>query len=114
MLPGFCTDSVTRKRAPLVDSRGTKNVRDWTANTVTSKTISGCSVQPASVSGDLDGREQSTENLTLYAPPDADIVKGDHIEWGGLTYTIDGQPYVWNSPTGAVSHMVVPLSHWEG
>ena len=111
MLPGFCRDTVSRLRAPFITERGV-SVRDWTH--AVSKDIGGCSIQPASTSGDYDAREQATDRMTLYAPEGSDIVKGDRIVFNGDTYLIDGAPYTWNSPTGAVSHMVVPLERWEG
>ena len=112
MLPSFCKDTVTRKRATLVDSRGTKRL-DW-ANAST-KQIAGCSVQPNTTTRDFDGRLiQVTEDWTLYAPPGSDIVAGDRIEWESMTFEIDGAPMPWKSPTGRVSHMWVRLKEWRG
>ena len=112
MLPSFCNDTITVKRAALKDSRGTK-VRDW-ANAV-SNTLGGCSVQPTSTSRDFDGRTtQVTEEWTLYAPPGSDLQAGDRIEWNSLTFEINGAVMPWKSPTGRVSHMWARLSEWSG
>ena len=112
MLPSFCRDTVTRKRAQLVDSRGSK-VLDW--SNPTSATISGCSVQPSTTTRDFDGRAiQVTEEWTLYAPPGSDIQAGDRIEWSSMTFEIDGAPMLWTSPTGRVSHIWARLKEWSG
>lgn len=112
MLPSFCRDTVTVKRAALVDSRGTKQL-DW--SDPTTKTIAGCSVQPNTSTRDFDGRLiQITEDWTLYAPPGSDIQSGDRIEWNGLTFEINGAPMPWQSPTGRVSHIWARLSEWSG
>ena len=54
------------------------------------------------------------DGLTLYAPAGSDIKAGDRIEYGGKTYTIDGDPREWKSPTGVVSTVQCPLKEWEG
>ena len=93
MLPSFCNDTITVKRAALKDSRGTK-VYDW-ANAV-SKTLGGCSVQPTSTSRDFDGRTTH------------------RIEWNSLTFEINGAVMPWKSPTGRVSHVWARLAEWRG
>ena len=112
MLPSFCKDTVTVKRAALVDSRGTK-VLDW--SNPTTKTVKGCSVQPSTSTRDFDGRTlQVSEEWVLYAPPGSDIEAGDRIEWNGLTFEINGSPMPWQSPTGRVSHVWARLAEWSG
>lgn len=112
MLPSFCKDTVTVKRATLVDKRGTK-VLDWSEPT--SITVGGCSVQPNTTSRDFDGRTvQVTEDWTLYAPYGSDIKAGDRIEWEGVTFEINGAPMPWKSPTGRVSHVWARLVEWRG
>lgn len=111
MLPSFCRTEITRLRAPLVDSRGTK-VRDWT-NAV-SKTIQGCSIQRTSETGDLNDRENSQDVYTLYAPFGSDIQQADRVTDGTRTYTVTETPFDWESPTGAVSHLVATLEVWRG
>lgn len=112
MLPSFCRDAITVKRAQLVDRRGTQ-VLDW--ENPQEFTVSGCSVQPNTTTRDFDGRAiQVTEDWTLYAPPGSDIKAGDRIEWQGLTFEIDGAPMPWTSPTGRISHIWARLSEWRG
>ena len=112
MLPSFCKDSVTVKRAQLVDRRGSK-VLDW--SNPTSTTLKGCSVQPSTTSRDFDGRTvQVYEGWTLYALPGSDLQAGDRIEYDGLTFEIDGAPMKQPSPTGRVSHIWARLAEWRG
>ena len=111
MLPSFCVETVTRKRAPLVSERGGK-YRNWSA--ATSKSISGCSVQPGSTSADRDAREEASETWTLYAPPGADVKKGDRVVTSAGTFEVNGIPYNWLSASGQLDHMVCPLVRWEG
>lgn len=112
MLPSFCRDSVTVKRAQLVDKRGTR-VADWDG--AVEFTLGGCSVQPTDSTRDFDGRELSvSQSWSLYAPPGSDLKAGDRIEWRGMSFEIDGAPMPWESPTGRASHVWARLSEWSG
>ena len=112
MLPSFCRDAVTVKRAQLTDKRGTK-VLDW-SNPLEFE-LSGCSMQPNTTTRDFDGRTiQVTEDWTIYAPPGSDLQAGDRIEWQGLEFEINGAPMPWSSPTGRVSHIWARLNEWRG
>ena len=113
MLPSFCTEEITRIRAPFKTVRGSQ-VRDWDSDEVTSVTIARCSVQPASVVRDFDRSENVEKGMTLFAPPDADIELGDRITFAGKTYEIDGEPYTWVSPTRRVSSTQAHLKRWKG
>lgn len=95
-----------------MDKRGTQ-VRDW-AN-ADSFQLSNCSVQIAQTTRDFDGRTLSvSEEWTLYAQPNADLLEGDRVEWRGLTFEVNGSLMPWTSPTGRVSHVVARLSEWRG
>jgi hypothetical protein len=112
MLPSFCRDAVTVRRAPLVQMRGT-TARDWRA--ATAHTVPGCSLQPASTEGTWgDTRSGSTVRAVLYLPPGADVEHGDKIEFDGREYAMDGDPLTMRSPTGRVTHLVVNLVDWRG
>ena len=112
MLHSWCQDVVTVTRAPWKNTRGTK-VRDW--DNATEHTVCGCSVQPATTMRDFaDRAEQVTDRWTLYAPPCADLATGDRITCNGQTYEIEGAPFKWKSPTGAVSHKHANLVKWSG
>lgn len=111
-LPSWAVDTVTRLRSTVTIERGT-TYPDWTnASTVA---ISGCSMQPAGTSLSQDGRIQGiTDGYTCYMPPGSDVMAGDRIQYNGNTYTINGEPRIWNSPTGSVSNIVLNLERWEG
>lgn len=113
MLPSFCIDTITRERAPFKTERGSK-VRDWESELIDSITVKGCSVQPASVTRAYRRSENVEKGMTLFAPPTADIELGDRITYKGKTYEIDGEPYVWISPTNRVSSMQAHLKRWSG
>lgn len=108
----FFTESITRKRAGTKTVRGT-SVPDWSKTT--DITISNCTVQPASTSLSQDGRVLGiSEGLTAYLPVNADVIAGDRIVYGGNTYTINGEPKIWTSPTGNLSNMQLQLERWSG
>ena len=112
MLHPWMTDIVTRVRPGTKTVRGSE-VPDWDKATI--KDITDCSMQPASTTLSQDGRVLGiSDGYTLYAPLDADIQAGDHITYAGITYTITGDVRKWNSPTGAMAHLVVNLMRWSG
>lgn len=111
MLPSFCTTEVTRLRASMVSTRGTYE-RDWT-NPDTLK-IKGCSIQLQSRDGDLSDRTNSVTGYILYAPVGADVKLADRISDGANIYTVNEEPYTWESPTGAVSHLIAHLEVYRG
>lgn len=111
MLPSFATETVTRIRAGRITERGS-TFRDW-SNT-SELTISGCHWQPDSTTSDFTDREQSQLTYTLWAPVDADVLKGDRIVCAGHTFEVIGVPFHWYSPRGAVDHMTCRMVEWEG
>lgn len=111
-LPQWAVDSVTIVRPATTTSRGS-TVPDWERATQT--TVSGCSVQPAGTSLSQDGRVLGiTDGWTAYVPPGTDVKEGDRIVFNGETYTLNGAPRVWNSPTGRVSVIQLNLQRWSG
>lgn len=113
MLPSFVSQSITVVRPGSKESRGSI-VPDWSPSAITEKTITGCSVQPASTSLSLDGRVLGlSEGWTAYLPEGSDVQAGDHIIFEGNTYEINGEPRIW---TGAFtrSHIQLNLIRWEG
>ena len=111
-LPSFCTETVTVTRAPYIEQRGVK-VRDW--DNAQSHYVTGCSVQYASTTTDREEpRDARQSDATLYAPPGADIQPEDRITCAFGIFAVDGRPMPRVSPTGAVSHVEVGLSMWEG
>lgn len=113
MLPSFCTQEVTRIRPGTKESRGS-TIPDWSEDKVTTLTIKGCSVQPASTSLSQDGRVLGiSEGWTAYLPEGSDVQAGDRILFDGDTYEINGEPKKW---TGAYtrSNIQLNLIRWEG
>ena len=112
MLPSWAADTITIVRPSWVEERG-KKVPDYRtpAETVT---VTGCSVQPAGTSETLTARQAESVRLTVYAPPGTVIGAHDAVEWQGVRYQADGGGQQWQSPTGAVSHVVAALVDWEG
>lgn len=111
MLPNFMTQSVTRIRPTTKTVRGS-DIPDW--DNVTTLTIGGCSVQPAASDLSQDGRVLGImDGMTCYMPPTADVQEGDHIEFDGNVYTINGAPRVWPSG-GNLAHIQVNLRRWSG
>lgn len=112
MLHSWCNDSITILRPATTTSRGS-TIYDWTRATQTN--VSGCSVQPASTSLSQDGRVLGiTDGLTAYVPPGTDVKAGDRIVFNSETYTINGEPRAWSSPTGRVSAIQLNLQRWSG
>lgn len=113
MLPSFCKDTVTRIRPGSIESRGS-TIPDWSPEAVDEKTITGCSMQPASTSLSQDGRVLGLlDEYTLFTPPDADIKAGDHILFKGNTYEIDGDVRV--QPAALrLEHIEIRLRRYSG
>ena len=111
-LPSWASQSIIRLRAKTKESRGSI-IPDW--SNPEQLTIRGCSVQPAGTSLTQDGRIQGiTDGYTCYAPQGADIKAGDRIRYEGQDYVINGEPRIWQSPTGRATHMQINLERWEG
>lgn len=111
MLPTWANQSITIVRPKTQTVRGS-TIPDW--NGAQKTTVNGCSVQPASTSLSQDGRVLGiSEGWTAYVPEGTDVKAGDRIEFGGNTYTINGEPRKW---TGAFtrSHIQLNLMLWKG
>jgi hypothetical protein len=113
MLPTFCTQEVTRVRPGTRELRGS-TLPDWSPDKVTTLTIKGCSVQPASTSLSQDGRVLGiSEGWTAYLPEGSDVQAGDRIVFDGDTYEINGEPKKWTGPFTR-SHIQLNLIRWGG
>lgn len=111
MLPSFCQQQLTIVRPKTITERGSE-IPDWEHTTRT--TVNGCSVQPATTSLTMDGRVLGiSEGMTAYLPEGTDVQAGDHIEYDGQTYEINGEPKKW---VGAFtrSNIQLNLIRWEG
>lgn len=111
-LPTWANDSITRIRPGTITRRGSEEP-DW--ENVDEKEIEGCTVQPSSTSLSQDGRVLGTsEGLTCFLPPGADVRAGDKIRWNEEDYQIIGKPKNWKSPSGRVSNTQIQLERWDG
>ena len=112
MLPTWARQTITRIRPGTKTLRGSA-VPDW--ENAGRLVIPGCSVQPAATALSQDGRVLGiSESLTCYAPPGADVLAGDRIEFEGGVYVINGEPKSWLSATGALDHIQMELKRWTG
>lgn len=114
MLPSFCRDVITVRRAPLVRSTRGADVRDWSR--ATDHKVSGCSVQPGETTTDMTSPRDGNGlvRFSVLAPPGSDVADGDRVLWEGREYELNGAPQTWRSPTGRVSHMTFSLVSWKG
>lgn len=113
MLPSFCRDVVTVRRAPLVMANG-RTERDWAH--AQPHQIAGASVQQGATSTNYaDAGAPARIAATLYAPPNADVQEGDRVTFGGKTYVVDGIPeFHPEGATGNLAHTVAYLRAWGG
>lgn len=113
MLPSFCNQTVTRIRPGTTSSRGS-TIYSWASDKISTKSIGGCSMQPASTTLSTDGRVLGISDLyTLFAPPDADIQAGDRIQYDNKVYEIDGDVRV-QPAANALEHIEVTLRRYHG
>ena len=112
MVATFANDTITVIRPSSKNQRGTI-VPDWEAATVHNEP--NCSFQPAGTNLSLEGRVLGImDGATCYCPDTADIQKGDRIRFEGVTYTINGAPRKWKSPSGMRSNILLNLEEWSG
>lgn len=112
MLPSFWKQSIIRIRPGTKTLRGS-DVPDW--DHADRLEVGNCSVQPASTTLSQDQRVLGiSDGLTVYAPPMADVIEGDRIEYAGSIYTINGKPLQWPSATGGLDHIQLNLMRWRG
>lgn len=111
MLPSFATITVTRLRAAQTTERGA-TIRDW--DHASEAQVAGCSVQQDTTSSDYAERANTIQSYTLWAPVDADILRGDRIVANGTTFDVVGVPFSWYSPRGTVDHLTCKMTEWVG
>lgn len=112
-MPSFASHEITVVRpAWITDAR---NVRKPDYGEAAARTVvRGCSVQPGASPELVEaGRVTVTIRWTVLAPPGVDVGPSDAVEWRGKLYAVDGEPMVWDSPTGALDHVVLPLIDWK-
>ncbi len=84
--------TVLRRTAGPRDSHGNKT---WTW---TESGVSGCIVWPTGSTEQIQGQDQTSEQLTVLFPPGTDLTAYERARVRGLVYEINGIPSVWDSP----------------
>jgi hypothetical protein len=107
----LATKTVTRIRAATTMDAHGNTILNWGA--ASSTAIVGCGVQPLDGSENVLGRDAVTTLLKLYAPPEADLLSSDRIQYGGATYEIDGNVQVLDA-LPALAHKKCFLKLVEG
>lgn len=114
-LPSFAQATLVIQRAPtgVTDGHGNSH-GDWSSPST--HRVAGCSVQPGGGGREQDGRDAVRADLTVYAPPGTDVRGTDRVLIPGYPrpFEIQGEPQVWQSPSGRVSHIELTLTVWEG
>lgn len=103
--------SLVRVRPGRKASRGNPDdtVPDWSPGAVSRLTVEELSIQPNTQNEATD--ETRTAVVTgwrvLSAPgTNPDITAADRIEWGGLTYEVEGEVARWPDPFDGGTHHV--------
>lgn len=91
MLPPWCNESITVRRAPFVIDRygNTTAVRNWAA--AVDHVVAGCSVQPSSGTEDLDDRNAVVNRWVVVAPTGSDVLATDRVVHQGTLYEVSSE-----------------------
>lgn len=111
-MASFARQTVTRLRGVLADDGHGNETEDWATPDMLD--IERCTVQPGSSQELLAGRDATLIQYTVRVCGQVDVKSTDRIQYLGVTYDIDGQPLLWPSPTGALTHTIILLRTWEG
>lgn len=110
MLVWWAVKPIARERPVRVaDGRGGLQ-DDWT--TPNSLELEGA-VAPGASLEDLQNRDGSLVQYTVYFAGQPDVKAGDRMLYQGEHYAVDGHPAEWPSFDG-VGYLVVLLKRWEG
>lgn len=104
------TRAATRLRSTTINDHGIART-SWASST--SATVYGAYV-PATTADELTNRNGVEVTGTFYAKSGSDIASNDRLVIDGQTFEVVGKPLPFRSPTGALNHLVVSLSIWEG
>lgn len=108
MLPSFAQHTVQVLTAQETGDHG-RAVEDWSLEP-TSRTVTGCSFQPAVGQSDDENRTGSQLTAALFMPSGDPITARNRVRFGGDDYEIVGEPERWDY----VDHVLVRLERWEG
>lgn len=109
MIEDILNQTVTRQRATEVEDRYGNTVLSWD-NPATAEIV-GVSLQPSETTEIVEDRQVTISAFRLYAPPTADILATDRIEYQGTVYEVAAQPQKWPDPfvPDAIDHIEVAL-----
>lgn len=111
MFLSFATEPLTRERPTRTDDGHGGFEDDWTSPQTLA--LFG-SVQPGASADDMQNRDGTLIQWTVYVQGRPDVLSSDRIIYEGQPYAIDGQPARWKSPTGALDNTTILLKRWEG
>jgi hypothetical protein len=108
----FAAQTITRLRAPLVGDRYDNQVRDWP--NADRLDITPCVVEPVAAPELNDGtaRDAVARRWFVSGPPGADVTAVDRVEFGGVTYAVDGEPLQF--AVGVLGHCELWLADVRG
>lgn len=110
-IDALMTHDVTIVRAGTDTDRYGDTVADWSAAT---RRSSKAWISQTSASEILDSRNAELSTWRAYFPRTADVRAGDRIEWGSITFEVDGPPNPAHRPGTGVHHYEAPLKVVEG
>lgn len=106
----FATQTLIRRRAPLVDDGHGNESPDW--GHAADVPLPGWSIQPGTTAVDRVNRDGAKVAWTAFGPADADVLATDRFLVDGDEYVTDGAPQRW--ATGILDHTVLYLVRWTG
>lgn len=95
-------DALVLVQAALTDGWGGQRVRDWDNAT---RTDWPAAVQPRRTTENTAQAQVTTTDKVAFLAPECPVAAVDRIEWGGHTYTVQGEP--------ALHHMQGKPDHIE-
>lgn len=109
----FDTETILRKRYPLINDGHGNQVRDRAAEPDTLP-IEGCSADPGATDEDLAGRDATLVQWTIRAPLGVDVLSTDDVEYRGTDFSVDGEPVPLEGPVEILNHTLILLKTWRG
>lgn len=76
--------------------------------------IEPASVQQVSTVETIGGRDAIASSLQAILPAGSDLLATDEVEWQGVRYLVDGDPFVRVGPVAALDHVEVTLQRKVG
>lgn len=109
----IATGTITVLRPVMINDRGSQ-VPDWTQPPAETISISGCSVQPQTGTGDRSQRDALSSVFVVYAPPGTTVGVFDHVLVDDYSHPLvtSGEPLSWT--VGFLDHVVLDLIDWNG